>query len=325
VLRRHLVALAQQTLVLHGIAERAFVDIDSLLRPVYGHAKQGASCGCTTIAGKTVLRRGLCPLAVTRSTPPRRRWWPGAIAGRTCRLVQRRGSFQPPPPIGHRRAQIKAGSSSGAEQRLPVATRLDLTRNAPRLACAVDRVCQPVRAVGKWNPALVRMEGVEHERMDFEDFYARTRDNCLRAVVAGIGDLALAEDLVAEAYARAWESWGKVSRHPAPAAWVVRTALNVRVSWWRQRRREVALDGHDRAQPPADGLGMDSALLAAVRRLPRRQREVIVLRIWLDLDAETVASVLGITRNTVGAHLFRATSALRAQLVPASTMEVGHE
>ncbi|MEV6341950.1 hypothetical protein [Actinoplanes sp. NPDC051851] len=37
-----------------------------------------------------------------------------------------------------------------------------------------------------------------------------------------------------------------MSRHPAPAAWVVRTALNVRVSWWRRRRREVALDGHDR-------------------------------------------------------------------------------
>jgi hypothetical protein len=39
-----------------------------------------------------------------------------------------------------------------------------------------------------------------------------------------------------------------------------------------------------------------------LRRLPCRQREVIVLRVRLDLDAETVASVLGITRNTVGAH-----------------------
>src|SRR5262249_15572407 len=43
VLRKHLVALAQQTRVLAGITERAFIDIDSLLRPVYGHAKQGAS------------------------------------------------------------------------------------------------------------------------------------------------------------------------------------------------------------------------------------------------------------------------------------------
>jgi RNA polymerase sigma-70 factor (ECF subfamily) len=64
---------------------------------------------------------------------------------------------------------------------------------------------------------------VEHEQMDFADFYARTRDNCPRAILVGVGDLALAEDLVAEAYARAWASWRKVSRHPAPAAWVVRT------------------------------------------------------------------------------------------------------
>jgi Transposase DDE domain group 1 len=68
VLRRHLVALAARTRVLDGIDQRAFIDIDSLLRPVYGHAKQGASFGHTKIAGKTVLRRGLSPLAVTIAT-----------------------------------------------------------------------------------------------------------------------------------------------------------------------------------------------------------------------------------------------------------------
>jgi hypothetical protein len=68
VLRGHLVALAGQTRVLDGIGQRCFVDIDSLLRPVYGHAKQGASFGHTKIAGKTVLRRGLSPLAVCLST-----------------------------------------------------------------------------------------------------------------------------------------------------------------------------------------------------------------------------------------------------------------
>ena len=42
-----------------------------------------------------------------------------------------------------------------------------------------------------------------------------------------------------EAFARAWASWRTVSRHPAPAAWVVRTALNASISRWRRRRREV--------------------------------------------------------------------------------------
>jgi hypothetical protein len=68
VLRRHLVALAQHTRVLAGIDRRVFIDIDSLLRPVYGHAKQGASFGHTKIAGKAILRRGLSPLAVTICT-----------------------------------------------------------------------------------------------------------------------------------------------------------------------------------------------------------------------------------------------------------------
>ncbi len=68
VLRRHLVALTARTPILSGIEQRAFVDIDSLLRPVYGYAKQGASFGHAKIAGKNILRKGLSPLAVTIST-----------------------------------------------------------------------------------------------------------------------------------------------------------------------------------------------------------------------------------------------------------------
>jgi hypothetical protein len=68
VLRRLLVALAARTPLLPGIGERAYIDIDSLLRPVYGKAKQGASFGHTKLAGKNILRRGLSPLAVTIST-----------------------------------------------------------------------------------------------------------------------------------------------------------------------------------------------------------------------------------------------------------------
>jgi len=69
VLRQHLVALVERSEMLAGIQEQAFIDIDSLLRPVYGHAKQGASYGHTKIAGKQVLRKGLSPLATTISTP----------------------------------------------------------------------------------------------------------------------------------------------------------------------------------------------------------------------------------------------------------------
>ena len=69
VLREHLVALCERVDLLPGVDEQVFIDIDSLLRPVYGHAKQGASYGHTKIAGKQVLRKGLSPLATTISTP----------------------------------------------------------------------------------------------------------------------------------------------------------------------------------------------------------------------------------------------------------------
>ena len=68
VLRAHLVRLCGQVDLLPGAQVRAFVDIDSLLRPTYGHDKQDASYGHTKIAGKQVLRKGLSPLATTIST-----------------------------------------------------------------------------------------------------------------------------------------------------------------------------------------------------------------------------------------------------------------
>ena len=68
VLGEHLGGLCQRADLLPGADRRAFVDIDSLLRPVYGHAKQGASYGHTKIAGKQILRKGLSPLVTTIST-----------------------------------------------------------------------------------------------------------------------------------------------------------------------------------------------------------------------------------------------------------------
>jgi hypothetical protein len=68
VLRAHLVALCERVDLLAGADQRVFIDIDSLLRPVYGNAKQGASYGHTKIAGKQVLRKGLSPLGTTIST-----------------------------------------------------------------------------------------------------------------------------------------------------------------------------------------------------------------------------------------------------------------
>jgi RNA polymerase sigma factor (sigma-70 family) len=159
------------------------------------------------------------------------------------------------------------------------------------------------------------------QRLDFAEFYRSFRDDCLRTVLVIVGDQDSAQELVAEAFARACASWRTVSRHPAPAAWVVRTALNLNISWWRRRHREVPVpDPGTLADWRAAGTTaqdpVDPRIMAALLRLPARQRQVIALRLILDLDTSGTAQVLGITPNTVMAHMARALAALRSDLVP---------
>ena len=177
------------------------------------------------------------------------------------------------------------------------------------------------------------------QQAEFAEFFRSSWEPCLRAVVAVAGARQPAEDQVAEAFARAWASWRKVRQHPAPQAWVVRTALNTGASWWRRRNRELPLADHDLTAPAGihggpgsgqdngpgsePGAGLNDALLAAIRRLPQRQREVIALRIFLDLDTATMARELGIEAGTVRMHLSRGVAALRRELTPTRNTEAG--
>jgi RNA polymerase sigma factor (sigma-70 family) len=160
----------------------------------------------------------------------------------------------------------------------------------------------------------MRSTDVERRWMEFAEFYAACRDECLRIVLINVGNRQLAEDLVAEAFTRALMSWRKVSQQPSPKGWVVRTALNTSVSWWRRNRREVLADTIEAPGIPDRYPGLDMAMVTALRRLPKRQREVVTLRILLDLDTATTAATLGIAQGTVGAHLNRAIAVLRDEL-----------
>ena len=163
--------------------------------------------------------------------------------------------------------------------------------------------------------------GVGIQRLDFAEFYRMAKDECLVTVLVSVGDRDLAQELVAEAFARAWARWRTVGSHPAPAAWVVRTALNAHVSRWRRHRREVPLaDPGVLADRPAavetSDRPVDPRIMAALLRLPERQRQVVALRLFLDLDTARTAAALGIAPGTVQAHLGRAIAALRADLMP---------
>jgi RNA polymerase sigma-70 factor (sigma-E family) len=164
------------------------------------------------------------------------------------------------------------------------------------------------------------------QRSDFADFYRRSKDECLFTVLVSVGDRDIAQELVAEAFARAWASWRTVSRHPAPTAWVVRTALNANISRWRRRRCEVSVpDPGSVADLPAADTGADSSvdprIMAALLRLPARQRQVVALRLFLDLGTDRTAQVLGIAPGTVQAHLGRAIAALRHDVMPERQQE----
>lgn len=157
------------------------------------------------------------------------------------------------------------------------------------------------------------------QRLDFAEFYRSARDECLRAVLVIVDDHDSAQEIVAEAFARAWASWRAVSGHPAPRAWVVRTALNVNVSRWRRLHREVPVpDLAVLADTPAAAAGaqapVDPRVMAALARLPARQRQVIALRLILDLDTSGTAKALGIRPNTVMVHMARALATLRSDL-----------
>jgi len=162
--------------------------------------------------------------------------------------------------------------------------------------------------------------------LDFTEFDRGSKDECLLTVLVSVDNQDTAQELVAEAFARAWASWRTVSRHPAPTAWVVRTALNANISRWRRHRREVSVpDPGTVADPPAidrADSSVDPRIMAALMRLPTRQRQVVALRLFLDLDTDRSAEVLGIAPGTVQAHLGRAIAALRKDLIPERQKEI---
>lgn len=154
----------------------------------------------------------------------------------------------------------------------------------------------------------------------FAAFYEATKDSVFRAVLlARAGETEGAEDAVAEAYERAYLRWDKLAAHPNPTGWVVRTAINHRISMWRRHGRKTS-EGPSTAPMISDAV--DPALLSVIRQLPKGQREVLALRVLLDFSTRQTAETLGVRQGTVKAQLHRALAALRAELVTREPEEV---
>jgi RNA polymerase sigma-70 factor, ECF subfamily len=138
----------------------------------------------------------------------------------------------------------------------------------------------------------------------FRALYEREFPRVYRAVYLLAGDRQLAEDASQEAFARALSRWRRLASHPAPAAWVTTTALNVARRQLR-RRPTVPL-----GEQVVDGGEDRIAMIEAIRELPPRQQEAVALHYLLDLTVADTAAAMGIDEGTVKTHLSRAREAL---------------
>jgi RNA polymerase sigma-70 factor (ECF subfamily) len=178
----------------------------------------------------------------------------------------------------------------------------------------------------------VREKGVEIaltvapavEIAQFEDFYQRERPLLLtlaRALCRS-SQPAVAEDVVQDAFVRAYERWPQISRYDRPDLWVRRVTMNLATSRYRRLRTQVT--GLARLAARTDtvaGLSDDTmSILGAIQRLPTRQAQVIALKFIDDLSTEEIADVLEMAPGTVRTHLRRGLDALRIEGTFTTTM-----
>jgi RNA polymerase sigma-70 factor, ECF subfamily len=149
----------------------------------------------------------------------------------------------------------------------------------------------------------------------FEEFYTGTVDRLLGQLFPVTGDLHEAEEVVQEAFARAAVRWTRLRDYDVPEAWVRRVAMNVAVDRARSLRRQASAILRLSPSPEVPAVSVEAlALVEALRTLPVRQRQVIVLHHLVDLPVEEVARTLAIRDGTVKSLLARGRRALAAKL-----------
>ena len=155
---------------------------------------------------------------------------------------------------------------------------------------------------------------------DADGFFLDTYGPMCRVAFLMVGDHGLAEEIVMDAFAAATTRWDRISVMTHPEAYVRRMVINLTCSRLRRRfaeRRAVArFAGRAERRPawePDDGL-TSGLVLAAIAKLPDRQRAAIVLRYLEDLPEAEVAASMGCSVGTVKSQLSKARSKLQKHL-----------
>ena len=155
----------------------------------------------------------------------------------------------------------------------------------------------------------------------FDEFYRATSGRLMRYAYAVTGDLAEAQDLVQEAYTRAWQRWRTVAEHPNPEGWVRLVVTRLATDRWRRMGRwrdAVVRSGpNEPARPPNEDVVM---LTAALRGLPVAHRRALALHYLFDLPVAEIAAEAGVAVNTVKSWLSRGRAGLVAALTGTSSI-----
>jgi RNA polymerase sigma-70 factor (sigma-E family) len=154
--------------------------------------------------------------------------------------------------------------------------------------------------------------GGQVREVSFDEFVAARSQALLRTAFLLTHDHALAEDLLQTALTKAWFAWRRIDGAPEP--YVRRVLFNTYSSWWRRRWNGEQPTEQLPEHPSTAEEGDDAEptdLWAAMERLPRRMRAVIVLRYFEDLTEAQAAEVLGCSVGTVKSQSSKALAKLR--------------
>ena len=159
--------------------------------------------------------------------------------------------------------------------------------------------------------------------MTFAEFAATRLPRLLRYAVVLTGDRELAQDVVQDVLARAQVRWRKIASADSPDAYVRQMVLNEYLSWRRrwavrhvrtvgERLLEMS-DDRGSSRDHADAVVNADDVWNRLATLPRKQRAVLVLRYYEQLDDDEIAALLGCARVTVRSNASKALKTLRLQ------------
>ncbi len=143
--------------------------------------------------------------------------------------------------------------------------------------------------------------------VDFDVFYSSDYESVVRIGWSLTGDRAIAEEVAQEAFVVAHRRWERIQRYDNPGAWVRRVAINQSLSWLRRRRVETSGLARVSRERLSEVTAPDSTaeVWRALRTLPKRQVEVLVLVVVEDRSVSDVARILRCGEPTVRTHLRR--------------------